>query len=105
MAIAIATGNAAFAIAVAVSSGVSISTLPATHSAARAINQMPVGVGRFVQLRTAVSRKPAITAVVYPNSISWACHTDPSRYTAGTNPEYCATQSSTLKALKTLASR
>ena len=35
------------------------------------------------QARTAVSRKPAMTAIVYPNSISWPCHTGPWRYAEG----------------------
>ena len=44
--------------------GVTTSILPASHSSARVASSFPVGTAMPVQLRTAVSRKPAITAEV-----------------------------------------
>ena len=64
MAMAMATGNAALTIAAAMAYGVRTSTRPATQSAASAISIAPAGVGFPVQLRTAVSRNPAMTATV-----------------------------------------
>ena len=64
MATAMATGNAALTRAAAMAKGVSTSTRPAIQSAASAISVRPVGVGMPVQLRTAVSRNPAMTAIV-----------------------------------------
>ena len=64
MPMATATGKAALTTAAAIAQGVSTSTRPATQSAAISINGTPEGVGRVVQLRTAVSRKPATTASV-----------------------------------------
>ena len=64
MPMATAIGNAALTTAAARAKGVSTSTRPATHSAASAISGAPVGVGFPVQLRTAVNRNPATTAIV-----------------------------------------
>ena len=61
---AMATGNAAFTTAAAMVNGVTIRTRPATQSIANAISGTPAGVGFPVQLRTAVSRNPATTAMV-----------------------------------------
>ncbi len=105
IATATATGKAALTTAAVMMNGVSTNTLPLTQSAANAINGTPLGVGWFVHTRTAVSRKPAMTAIVYPNSISWPCQTGPCKYAEGRWPENCAAQSSTLNALKRLASR
>ena len=64
IATATATGNAALTTAAAIGNGVSIKPLPQTHNAANAISGTPLGDAWFVQARTAVNRKPAITAVV-----------------------------------------
>ena len=42
---------------------------PASHRPASAASAAPARVSMPVQLRTAVSRNPAITVAVYPNSI------------------------------------
>jgi len=70
IAIPTAIGNAALTIAEVMAKGVSTKILPAIHKAASAIKGIPLGVGWPVQVCTAVSRKPAMIAVVYPNSIS-----------------------------------
>jgi hypothetical protein len=64
IAAATASGKSAFTTAAASIHGVKTSTLPATHSSAIAASMRPPGVGRPVQLRTAVRRKPATTAMV-----------------------------------------
>lgn len=102
---ATARGNAALTMAAVRANGVNTKTRPANQSAAKAINGMPLGVGWFVHVRTAVSKKPAMIAVVYPNSISWPCHSGSDKYVAVRFPENCAAQSNTLKALKVLASK
>ena len=51
----------------------------AIHTAAIAPSTQPEGVGRPVQLRTAVKRKPVITAMLKPNTISWLCQDMPCR--------------------------
>jgi hypothetical protein len=76
---AAASGKAALTTAAAQPHGVSTSTRPASHSSASAASGRPVGVGRFDQLRPAVSRKPTTTASVKPNSISCACQIEPRR--------------------------
>ena len=51
---------------------------PAT-GAARPTSGAPRSGGCCVHAATAVSRKPAMTAVVKPNSISWPCQSGPAR--------------------------
>ncbi len=49
-------------------------TRAASQSSARPASAAPRGVASPVQAFTAVNKKPTITAVANPNSISWACH-------------------------------
>jgi hypothetical protein len=102
---AAAIGKAASTIAAAQPNGVSTSTRPATHSSASAASGRPVGVGRFDQLRPAVSKKPTTTASVKPNSISCACHSGPDRYGWPSQPATCAAHRPIDSAAKLLASR
>lgn len=61
---ATASENARFVAATAALHGVNTSTRAASHSATIATSAGPVGVGRWVQLRTIAKRKPAATANV-----------------------------------------
>lgn len=61
--------KAALTTAAVMANGVNTETLPHIQSTTNAINDMPLGVGSFVHTRTAVSKNPVITAVVYPNNI------------------------------------
>ena len=67
---ATARGKSMLVTAAAIVSGVSTSTLPASHRSASIINGGPCSGGCWVHVATAVSRKPAMTAVAKPNSIS-----------------------------------
>ncbi len=46
---------------------------PASQSRVSPASEPPAGVCMPVQFLAAVNKKPAMTAGVYPNSISWAC--------------------------------
>ena len=46
---------------------------PATQTENSNTSGPPCSGSRPVQFGTAVSRKPATTAAIYPNSISWTC--------------------------------
>ena len=46
---------------------------PATQVENSRISGLPCSGSLPVQFGTAVSRKPATTAAIYPNSISWTC--------------------------------
>ena len=46
---------------------------PATQVENSSISGLPCSGSLPVQFGTAVSRKPATTAAMYPNSISWTC--------------------------------
>ena len=79
MPIATAMGNAALRIPAAIGLPASMAPRAATHRSAIAMSHPPVGVGWFVQFRTAVKRKPATTANAKPKSISCPCRDGASR--------------------------
>ena len=66
----------------------STATRPASHSAHNSASGIPTAVSRLVQLPTAVSKKPAITATEKPNTISWACQPVAPRYAPGSSLPY-----------------
>ena len=79
MAAATASGNNRLANAAAPAHGVSTKMRPASHRAASHTSGGPRSGGCCVHAATAVNRKPAMTAVEKPNSISWPCHSGPPR--------------------------
>src|SRR3990172_7221126 len=99
-----ASANAVSPAAAANGHGVAGSTRPATHSAAIAASLLPVGVDNPVQLQTAVSRNPAITATAYPKIISCACQSGSRRYKApASQPAKCAVHSASASTANTPA--
>ncbi|PMQ12113.1 hypothetical protein JaAD80_22855 [Janthinobacterium sp. AD80] len=58
----------------------------ASHSAASAISGAPCGVGKPVQLRPAVYKKPTTTATAKPKTISCMCQPSPACRPSGSKP-------------------
>ena len=83
-----------------------IATRPAIQSTPSNARGVPTAVSRWVQLPTAVRRKPAITATVKPNTISCACQYMGEKRLAGwMTPSSASSQSGTISAPKTEARR